>query len=147
MKEVNAVRTRQEVDLRLGAAFTRLQTLGLQQKFEAELMSFGPCQLPTLGFIVRRFELISSFQPEPFWTIKMALNGCDFNWQRQRLFDYLPAFSIFELCVEKKEATVTDVERKPKSKWRPLPLATVELQVSREVLAEIERLMRRSRCG
>lgn len=59
-----AVDARQEIDLRIGAAFTRLQTLRLQNAFDwgpllpngrdRMLLSYGPCQFPTLGLIVQR---------------------------------------------------------------------------------------------
>lgn len=32
------------------------------------------------------------------------------------------------MCMENPTATVTQVLSKPKSKWRPLPLTTVEMQ-------------------
>lgn len=62
--ESAAVDVRQEIDLRIGSSFTRLQTLLLQDKFDWKnflssgrdrmLLSYGPCQFPTLGLIVRR---------------------------------------------------------------------------------------------
>lgn len=112
--------------------------MALQKKFgDMNITSFGPCQLPTLGFVVRRYNAIKSFQQEPFWTIKMAYdeessNGslrCEFNWQRQRLFDEAACRALFEVCKENPTASVLNVDRKPKTKWRPLPLSTVELQI------------------
>ena len=56
---VAAVQARSELDLRVGAAFTRFQTLRLQRKFdgfsEQGVVSYGPCQFPTLGFVVERY--------------------------------------------------------------------------------------------
>lgn len=62
--EASAVDARQEIDLRIGSSFTRLQTLLLQEKFDWSellpqgrdrmLLSYGPCQFPTLGLIVQR---------------------------------------------------------------------------------------------
>ncbi len=73
-----AVDARQELDLRIGASFTRYQTLRLRQKFQGShlarvllrvipclspsfpigldenVISYGPCQFPTLGFVVER---------------------------------------------------------------------------------------------
>lgn len=47
---VAAVQARAEHDLRVGAAFTRFQTLRLQKKFdgfrERGVVSYGPCQFP-----------------------------------------------------------------------------------------------------
>jgi hypothetical protein len=57
------VRARTELDLRLGAAFTRLQTLTLQNEFEGldGIMSYGPCQFPTMWFVVQRAKRIEAF--------------------------------------------------------------------------------------
>ena len=62
--ESAAVDVRQEIDLRIGSSFTRLQTLLLQDRFDWSpllqagrdrmLLSYGPCQFPTLGLIVKR---------------------------------------------------------------------------------------------
>lgn len=70
----DAVNVRTELDLRIGAAFTRLQTLRLQRRFPAQLtdrvVSYGSCQFPTLGFVVERYRAIQSFVPEDFWKIE-----------------------------------------------------------------------------
>lgn len=65
----DAVDARQEIDLRLGAAFTRFQTVRLQTRFPEALsgqsfVSYGPCQFPTLGFVVDRYLKIQAFVPE-----------------------------------------------------------------------------------
>lgn len=70
-----AVRTRQEIDLRIGASFTRLQTLNFREILlgsnteNYNVVSYGPCQFPTLGFIVDRYKKIKEFVPEKFWSI------------------------------------------------------------------------------
>ena len=68
-----AVEVRRELDLRIGAAFTRFQTMRLQKKFSSltdQLISYGPCQFPTIGFVVERYKAIERFVPEPFWKIR-----------------------------------------------------------------------------
>ena len=51
----DAVKVRQELDLRFGAALTRFQTLSLQNQLRLKsVLSYGPCQFPTLGFVVER---------------------------------------------------------------------------------------------
>ena len=59
-----------------GAAFTRFQTLRLQKVFPVSLsellISYGPCQFPTLGFVVERFLAIERFEPEPYWKLKVT---------------------------------------------------------------------------
>jgi len=49
----------------------------------------------------------------------------DFNWKRDRLFNKDGCQAILDICEENPLATVVFVDRKPKSKWRPLPLDTV----------------------
>jgi len=57
-----------------GAAFTRFQTLRLQKVFPAvladQLISYGSCQFPTLGFVVERYKQVQAFVPEPFWKLR-----------------------------------------------------------------------------
>lgn len=68
-----AVDVRSELDLRIGAAFTRFQTLRLQKVFPANidsLVSYGSCQIPTLGFVAQRYREIENFIPQTFWKIK-----------------------------------------------------------------------------
>ncbi|XP_019872230.2 DNA topoisomerase 3-alpha [Aethina tumida] len=134
----DAVDVRQELDLRTGAAFTRLQTLRLQKVFPAKLadklISYGSCQFPTLGFVVDRYQQIEKFIPENFWKIKMSHTvkelTTDFTWKRDRLFDKNSVEAILDICKENSQAKVESVESKPKSKWRPVPLDTVEMEKS-----------------
>jgi DNA topoisomerase-3 len=95
-------------------------------------MVIGSCQFPTLGFVVDRYFRVKNFVPESFWSIKVEHNreGIDvvFNWNRVRLFDHAAVVILFERCIVAKTAKVTKVQEKPTSKWKPLPLTTVELQ-------------------
>ncbi|EFC39978.1 predicted protein [Naegleria gruberi] len=131
-----AVDTRQELDLRIGASFTRFQSLRLKKKFQgitADYISYGPCQFPTLGFVVKRDLIIKNFESESFWTLNcthdMGEEGkAQFLWKRGRLFDQLTCLVIYELCVEAQRARVVNVEKKRRYKYRPDPLNTIELQ-------------------
>lgn len=132
----DAVDVRQELDLRIGASFTRFQTLRLQKIFPAslanQLISYGSCQFPTLGFVVERFKAIQAFIPETFFKIKVIHETeeetVEFSWKRNRLFNHTACLVLYQICMEDPMATVTSVTSKPKSKWRPLPLDTVELE-------------------
>ena len=78
-RQDEAVEVRQELDLRIGASFTRFQTLYLRPRFQQNLadskvISYGPCQFPTLGLVVERYREIEKFIGEPFWTIKGLLS-------------------------------------------------------------------------
>ncbi|RHY09904.1 hypothetical protein DYB36_000067, partial [Aphanomyces astaci] len=141
---------RSEIDLRLGAAFTRFQTMRIQKKFprihtqnaassssssntDNKVVSFGSCQFPTLGFVVDRFLAIEAFVSEPFYSIHVAhaipdVGSIAFTWARHRLYDHVATLALFEMCVEAKVATVTSITRKDTSKRKPFPLTTVEFQ-------------------
>ncbi|XP_067162434.1 DNA topoisomerase 3-alpha isoform X3 [Apteryx mantelli] len=151
-KTSDAVDVRQELDLRIGAAFTRFQTLRLQKIFPDvladQLISYGSCQFPTLGFVVERFKAIQAFVPEAFYKIKVTHEHEDstvvFNWKRNRLFNHTACLVLYHMCMEDPVAIVVEVASKPKSKWRPLPLDTVELEklASRKLKINAKETMR-----
>ncbi|KAJ5789651.1 uncharacterized protein N7518_006662 [Penicillium psychrosexuale] len=134
--QASAVSARIELDLRIGAAFTRLQTLQLQTVVAAlkeKVISYGSCQFPTLGFVVDRYLRVQNFISEVFWGIKVILSReskkVNFLWKRVHLFDRAVVTMMLERCLAAKQAKVTKVNQKPTSKWRPLPLTTVDLQM------------------
>ena len=127
-----AVAARIELDLRIGAAFTRWQTLQLQgiAGLEKQVISYGSCQFPTLGFVVDRYKRVKNFVPEPFWSIKVVHQRDDinvtFSWDRHRLFDRMVTVILLERCLQARTARVTSVVTKPTKKWyayitTPLP--------------------------
>ncbi|KAG5528712.1 hypothetical protein RHGRI_029395 [Rhododendron griersonianum] len=156
----------QEIDLRIGASFTRFQTMLLRDAFHLDfardnrnvVLSYGPCQFPTLGFIVERYWEIQSHEPEEFWTINCTHNSDEgiatFNWMRGHMFDYTCAVIIYEMCIQEPAATsyidtnhisashfhvmqfilifsihqVAKVRQQEKLKYPPHPLSTIELE-------------------
>ncbi|KAJ0336259.1 hypothetical protein COL922a_008164 [Colletotrichum nupharicola] len=134
-KQVDAVDTRIELDLRIGYAFTRFLTLSLRPlggALQEKTISYGSCQFPTLGFVVDRYFRVQNFVPEQFWSIKVMHNRegkkANFSWSRNRLFDRMSVVILYERCIRAKKAKVTKVQEKATRKWKPLPLTTVELQ-------------------
>lgn len=52
----------------------------------------------------------------------------EFNWVRNRLFDKPCCEAFLMLCQADGQALITNVLQKPKSKWRPQPMDTVEME-------------------
>jgi DNA topoisomerase-3 len=142
--QASAVEARIVLDLRIGAAFTRFQTLRLQPRFQqitgvvsygqhysnlsfgsSQCAHAGPCQFPTLGFVVSRFDQVQAFKPEKFWYIYLALchdvtrnrEETPFTWRRGHLFDFPVAYAIYEGVLEDNTARVTKVIKKNTKKW------------------------------
>ncbi|XP_055682894.1 DNA topoisomerase 3-alpha [Lutzomyia longipalpis] len=136
-RQSQAVDVRSELDLRIGAAFTRFQTMRLQSVFQGvieSLVSYGSCQIPTLGFVVQRYKEAENFVPQKFWKLRLTHTvdelTVEFTWGRNRLFDRKCCEAIFLLVKRDPPllATVQSVVQKPKSKWRPQPMDTIELE-------------------
>ena len=79
-----------------------------------------------------RYNRVRNFKPETFWVLNVIhvreRIKVNFGWSRVRLFDRAAVTIIFEQCLDSPYAKVTKMQTKPTSKWRPLPLTTVELQ-------------------
>ena len=76
-----SVDARQELDLKIGVAFSRLMTRAYldlaKEKFrirDLKVISFGPCQTPTLWFCVQRHREIQNFRPEEYFLVTVRVN-------------------------------------------------------------------------
>lgn len=145
LAESQAVSSRFEIDLRIGAALTRLQTLSLQNFFQVrKVISYGSCQIPTLGFVCEREEMIANFIEEDKWTIEVAAQPpagqprqrttasprggkCRFGWARGYIFER-EYVVLKQQHIQGHPLEVTRSEKKPVLKYKPVPLRTVELQ-------------------
>lgn len=131
--ESDAVEARQEIDLRIGCAFTVLQTLALQktQFFNSssthKIISYGQCQIPTLNFVVQRHKEIVSFIPEKFYSISIMNKSDEFLWDRGNIFDKNCVLYFYNQ-LSNINFIVTNITKENKVKYKPLPLRTVELQ-------------------
>jgi len=133
--QARSVDARQEIDLKLGCSFTRFQTKYFQGKYgdlDTNLISYGPCQTPTLWFCVRRHDEITGFQPERFHTIDVEISkgpqNLPLEWQRGQVFDLTVATTFREIVLEgNAPAKVTDVSQKEDRMVRPQALNTVAM--------------------
>lgn len=124
---------RQELDLKVGVAFTRFQTKYFQGKYgdlDASVVSYGPCQTPTLGFCVERHDAIVNFKPENFWRLVPIAHraggvNMQFDWDRGRVFDETMARLLHQQVSKSKIAKVIRVHTSHEVKPRPMALNTV----------------------
>mmetsp|Transcript_30608 Transcript_30608/g.54729 ORF Transcript_30608/g.54729 Transcript_30608/m.54729 type:complete len:860 (+) Transcript_30608:77-2656(+) len=131
----DSVDCRAELDLKLGCAFTRFQTKYFQGKYgdlDTNLVSYGPCQTPTLWFCVRRHDEINAFQPESYYTVdvKIVKSNRDLflTWERGQVFD-MPVATLFLNAVSEGDAPakVLDITQKEAKEARPQALNTVAM--------------------
>lgn len=134
LNESLAVDARQEIDLKIGVAFSRFQTLYLQRRFEvnAKLVSYGPCQTPALGFCVERDDEIKNFVSQTFYRVIPTVtlpNGesCDLNWAADRTLDPEEAMDIREEILNIGRVTVVESINKESRRERPEALNTVHM--------------------
>ncbi|MQM17056.1 hypothetical protein Taro_050021 [Colocasia esculenta] len=132
--EALAVDARQEIDLKVGVAFTRFQTRYFQGKYgnlDSRVISYGPCQTPTLGFCVQRYLQITIFKPEKFWSLHLQIvkEGYELQleWERNKIFDFDVAVMFQKLVANVSTLKVTHISTKEECKTRPCGLNTVNL--------------------
>lgn len=132
--ESKAVEARQELDLKIGVAFSRFQTRYFQGRYgdlDSAVISYGPCQTPTLGFCVDRHDEIKTFAPEPFWTLdvsaEMGKAMLQLEWSRGRLFDEDVAVTFQRLIQADNRVSCTSVTTSESRRVRPQAMNTVTL--------------------
>ena len=80
-----SVDARQELDLRVGVAMTRLLTwkcVGAARRHfspSTKLVSYGPCQTPALSFCVDRAREIEAFEPRNYWKVNVSASSINGN--------------------------------------------------------------------
>ncbi|PIO60659.1 DNA topoisomerase, partial [Teladorsagia circumcincta] len=119
--EALAVDARQELDLR-----------NKYGDLDSTVISYGPCQTPTLGFCVTRHDQITHFKPESYWILQCKFDTADGTtirpeWKRGRLFDRDVCQLFLERVKNSGKGVVTDRTTKEARKERPAALNTVEL--------------------
>jgi DNA topoisomerase-3 len=136
--ESKAVEARQELDLKVGVAFSRFQTQYFQGKYgdlDSSVISYGPCQTPTLGFCVERYDEIQSFTSENFWNIDVNIDigqagrqqQVTLEWTRGRIFDQSVAETLLTMIREDSYVLCDSIKQSETRKQRPQPMNTVEM--------------------
>ncbi|MDI3487113.1 MAG: topoisomerase [Methanolobus sp.] len=122
---------RQILDLKMGAAFTRFMTLSVREKARTKgVISIGPCQTPTCGFVYEREKLIKNFKPKDFWKIEAIFNsnGSDFTGVHRagNIHEKEKADEIFARIKDCKTGLVDKKSVKEARTNPPYPLNTTE---------------------
>eukprot|EP01015_Nassula_variabilis_P000095 TRINITY_DN1003_c0_g1_i3.p1 TRINITY_DN1003_c0_g1~~TRINITY_DN1003_c0_g1_i3.p1 ORF type:complete len:755 (+),score=121.57 TRINITY_DN1003_c0_g1_i3:68-2332(+) len=133
--EAISVDARQIIDLKIGVAFSRFQTVYLKKRYEnltQRLVTYGPCQTPTLGFCVERHLEIAAFQQQQFWRIVPQFQLPDgrlqsIDWDQDRTYRQDEANSVKQDIARVNVFQVVEVTSKEGSRGRPEGLDTVHL--------------------
>ena len=157
--ESSAVDARQELDLKVGVAFTRFLTHHCHDHFKrlgSSTVSYGPCQTPTLGFVVQRHEENVVFEPEVYWQIGLSLqppahepsgsalpglqrppglassseqstSPLEVTWERGRTFDRGVVSVCLRLVRAAGSATLSSLVESTERRARPIGLNTVQM--------------------
>nr|XP_027193974.1 DNA topoisomerase 3-like [Dermatophagoides pteronyssinus] len=108
------------LDLIVGSTFTRALTLFfINQLKNKNLVSYGPCQYPTLGFISRRFTRILNFDQD---ILKFQHHGA-----KSKIFDLLLAIDLSKKLIKSKNCRLTKVQKTETTHKKPIPLDTTTL--------------------
>ena len=121
----------------VGVAFSRFQTRFFQGRYgdlDSAVLSYGPCQTPTLGFCVQRHVEMETFKPEPYWQLNLGIMNsgtmCRAVWDSGRSFNRNKVDALVAKsrdAVPAAGAKVVSVVTKDKKQGRPVPLNTVAL--------------------
>ncbi|MEM2213797.1 MAG: type IA DNA topoisomerase [Candidatus Nezhaarchaeales archaeon] len=125
------------IDLVVGASFTRLLTLKVREINPSALpkghfISYGPCQSPTLYFVVKRALERESFESERFYKVvaklKIGDRVLEVEHVKGRFNSKDEAERVREKIRSASKAKVEDVKVTKTEKAPPKPLDTVELE-------------------
>lgn len=101
---------------------------------DSSLISYGPCQVPTLAFCVKRHDEIEAFKPVPYWTMSAVVAPANFSrqyltveWMGEREFNYGTIKGIYNTLKDVKEGKVVSIKKSKKSTAKPKALNTVEM--------------------
>ncbi|KAH0571466.1 DNA topoisomerase [Spironucleus salmonicida] len=131
----DAVEVRQELDLKVGVAFTRFQTQFLSGKYsnlQTNCISYGPCQTPTLAFCVERHLEILNFKPKRYYNVDVQIKDSKGNIEK---IDFISENKIFEqdmgLHIIKQlnggKVKVISIKQSKSKSVKPIALNTVAM--------------------
>ena len=95
------------------------------------MITYGPCQTPTLGFCVDQAEKIKKFVPEPHWSIESVIGdkgkAYTLKWGRGKIYERSVVSILHNRITSITRAEVISVEKSKKYKAKPAGLNTVKM--------------------
>ena len=127
-----SVDARQVIDLKIGVSFTRFLTSSilpalsdLDESFN--MLSYGPCQTPTLWFCVNRQNEIKNFVSTPFYKL-FVVNGNRYKLIYDKKFQRKSELTDLLNNLKKvKEVKVKEITTEQNTKTQPVGLNTATL--------------------
>ena len=133
----NKAFARMQIDLTIGAAFTRFLTLLVEKRVpwllpRGSFLSYGPCQSPVLYLVVERALKREQFKSEKYYTlyayVRVGNRILKLSYKGDKIKTYQEALSLRERVLKSKYGIVTKAEYIIKEHSPPEPLNTIELE-------------------
>lgn len=129
LKQVEKVFSRMQIDLTLGAVFTRFLTLTVRDLLEkGQFLSYGPCQTPVLGIVVTRELQRRNFKPEKYYVIKAVVEIRGYKIEMSADVRFKTRKEAEAVATTIKRGVVKTAIYRPHYIQPPEPLETVELE-------------------
>ena len=130
-----SVDARQVIDLKIGVSFTRFLTSSIMPALTElsenyKMLSYGPCQTPTLWFCVNRQNEMKNFVSTPYYKlyIEVEINGFRHKIFYDKKFKKKNEFQeILEKLKKIKEIKVKEIKTEQNTKTPPVGLNTATL--------------------
>uniref|UniRef100_A0A915D2I2 DNA topoisomerase n=1 Tax=Ditylenchus dipsaci TaxID=166011 RepID=A0A915D2I2_9BILA len=137
LKQSQSVDAKKELDLRIGVASSRFLTSYLRKRNrdrDIKLVSYGPCQTPTLAFCVEEDEKVKMFQVDQYYSLSCEVQVPGLAKKIKLEYAEGPVRSeqsaqetIKQLNQSEAVAKVVEIQTKMHEKVQPRALNTVEL--------------------
>ncbi|NYR15358.1 DNA topoisomerase [Pyrobaculum arsenaticum] len=129
LRMVEKVFTRMQVDLTLGAVFTRFITLAVRHSLDrGQFLSYGPCQTPVLGIVVTRELQRRNFKPEKYYVVKALVEIGGHRIEMSADVRFKTRKEAEEAAATINRGVVKAAVYRPHHVNPPVPLETVELE-------------------
>jgi len=117
-----SVDARRYLDLVIGVSFSRLLSKKLKTKnpeFRNKRITYGPCQTPTLGFCVKRYEEVKNNE-QPYYLINLVTEDGKVFVSTKKFNDYEEAKAVFnEVCSCENEMKLLKEKEKETTVEKP----------------------------